>query len=141
MINVSEEGVYQPYSETFRSSASAESITWTGESRVFRIDDLTGAGPYADSQYVALPEGLPDRIGVLARQITEGESGVYARAKAIERYLESNYTYAFYEPGGPRPPQGRDPVDWFLFDHPEGTCECSAAHSWCWLGLWGYRRG
>ena len=122
MINVSEEGLYRPYSETFRSSGPVESITWTGESRVFRIDDLTGAGPYADSQYVALPEGLPDRIGVLARQITEGESGVYARAKAIEEYLESNYTYAFYEPGGPRPPQGRDPVDWFLFDHQEGTC-------------------
>ena len=71
---------------------------------------------------MALPEGLPDRIGVLARQITEGESGVYARAKAIEEYLESNYSYAFYEPGGPRPPPGQDPVDWFLFDHEEGTC-------------------
>ena len=20
------------------------------------------------------------------------------------------------------PPEGRDPVDWLLFDHPEGTC-------------------
>ena len=122
MVDVSEEGVYRPYSETFRGSGPAESITWTAESRVFRIDDLTGAGPYADSQYVALPEGLPERIGLLARQITEGESGVYARAKAIEQYLETNYSYAFYEPGGPRPPQGQDPVDWFLFNHGEGTC-------------------
>ena len=122
MIDVSEDGVYRPYSETFRSAGPADSITWTAESRVFRIDDLTGAGQYADSQYVALPEGLAGRIGELARTITDGESGVYARAKAIEEYLQSNYSYAFYEPGGPRPPSGRDPVDWFLFDHREGTC-------------------
>ena len=122
MINVSEDGLYRPYSETFRGSGPTESITWTAESRVFRIDDLTGAGAYADSQYVALPEGLPGRIGELARTITEGESGVYARAKAIEEYLVTNYSYAFYELGGPRPPQGQDPVDWFLFNHLEGTC-------------------
>ena len=122
LLGVTQGGIYRPYSETFRSAGATDSIEWTAVSRVFRIDDLTGAGAYADYQYVALPEGLPDRIGVLAREITEGESGVYARAKAIEKYLESNYSYAFYELGGPRPPPEQDPVDWFLFDHQEGTC-------------------
>ena len=122
LLSVTQDGTYRPYSETFRGAGATDSIKWTAESRVFRIDDLTGAGAYADSQYVALPEGLPNRIGVLARQITEGESGVYARAKAIEKYLESNYPYVLYEPGGPRPLTGQDPVDWFLFDHQEGTC-------------------
>ena len=122
LVNVSQDGLYRPYSETFRSAGATDSIEWTAVSRVFRIDDLTGAGAYADSQYVALPEGLPGRIGDLALVITGGESGVYARAKAIEKYLESNYAYVLYAPGGPRPPPGQDPVDWFLFDHLEGTC-------------------
>ncbi len=122
LIEVSQDGFFRPYSETFFSAESVASVTWTAESRVFRIDDLTGASAYADSQYVALPDGLPARISELARTITEGETGVYARAKAIEKYLESNYSYAFYRPGGARPPPGQDPVDWFLFDHREGTC-------------------
>ena len=122
LVSVSQHGLYRPYSGTFHSAIPTESIKWKAESREFRIDDLTGARAYADSHYVSLPEGLPERIGVLAREITEGETGTYAKAKAIEEYLESNYSYAFAQPGGPRPPPGRDPVDWFLFDRREGTC-------------------
>ena len=66
---------------------------------------------------------MPERVRELADTITAGHTYTYDKAKAIERYLKTNYTYAFADGSGEGGlPRGRDPVDWFLFDTQEGTC-------------------
>ena len=78
-----------------------------------------------DPAYTQLPEGMPARIRDLALEVTRGHTSTYAKAKALERHLSTQYTYSYADaPGGGTgtPPPGRDPVDWFLFDYQEGTC-------------------
>ena len=65
---------------------------------------------------------MPPRIQELAQRITSGYTSPYAKAKALEAYLKTQYTYRFADSPNDAPPLGRDPVDWFLFDHREGTC-------------------
>jgi transglutaminase-like putative cysteine protease len=70
--------------------------------------------------YLQLPAELPDRIGALARRVTEGASSTYDKVVAIDRFLETNYRYTI---DSPVPPEGRDAVDHFLFDARTGFCE------------------
>ena len=75
-----------------------------------------------DPTYTQLPDDLPDRIRNLALLLTREHASPYAKAKAIEGYLKSQYPYRFADSEDDLVPLGRDPVDWFLFDHREGTC-------------------
>ncbi len=70
----------------------------------------------------ALPDSVPGRVHELARQITAAHGTAYAKAKAIEQYLATNYTYQFADETTTPIPRGHDPVDWFLFESREGTC-------------------
>ena len=119
---VLEPGVYFPYSSTVRIENEAERVVWSARAVEFEEEVLRAAGAYEDAAYTQLPETVPGRVGELARQITEGYTGTYAQAKAIEQYLRESYAYAFAESGAAGPPAGRDPVDWFLFESREGTC-------------------
>lgn len=69
--------------------------------------------------YLSLPE-LPQRVLDLAAGIKAQGPGPYQRALAIENFLTANYTYSLDV--GPLP-EGRDAVDYFLFDQPCGYCE------------------
>ena len=87
-------------------------------------DDLRTAGdeypPWVWARYTELPPDLPERVAVLARNVTAGAATPYDRAKAIEQYLKNNYAYNLeIEP----PPFGADGVDYFLFDSREGYSE------------------
>ena len=119
---VFEPGVYFPYSSTVRIENEAERVVWSARAVEFEEEVLRAAGAYEDAVYTQLPETVPGRVGELAREITEGYTGTYAQAKAIEQYLRETYAYAFAESGVAGPPAGRDPVDWFLFESREGTC-------------------
>jgi hypothetical protein len=55
----------------------------------------------------------------LARDITDGVSGVGARAAAVEKHLQENYSYSLS--GMAR--IGPDPMTWFLLRSREGHCE------------------
>ena len=45
------------------------------------------------------------------------------RTPPTPNYRVGHHTYRFADGSGrERPPEGRDPMDWFLFDHREGTC-------------------
>ena len=119
---VFEPGVYFPYSSTVRIENEAERVVWSARAVEFEDEVLRAAGAYEDAVYTQLPETVPGRVAELAREITDGYSGTYAQAKAIEQYLRETYAYAFAESGAAGPPAGRDPVDWFLFESREGTC-------------------
>ncbi|HHH29476.1 MAG TPA: DUF3488 domain-containing protein, partial [Polyangiaceae bacterium] len=71
------------------------------------------------SRYLQLPEGLPERIGGLARGWTEGKKTDYARARAIERHLRTEYRYDLSSPSG----EDDHPLDHFLFESKRGHCE------------------
>ncbi|MDD3828550.1 MAG: transglutaminaseTgpA domain-containing protein, partial [Anaerolineae bacterium] len=73
--------------------------------------------------YLALPESVPRRVLDLARRVAGTDPGRYERAQRIEAYLRR---YA-YNLDLPRPPRGRDLVDWFLFDLQEGYCDYYAS--------------
>ena len=117
------DGRYHPISGTFSLDTPAESYGWVSRVPQFSSDQLQSADVVSGSIYTQLPEGLPDRIRQLALEITGGHDSPYAKARALESYLSSQYTYRFADgTGSEAPPPGRDPVDWFLFDQREGTC-------------------
>ena len=116
------DGSYAPFSATFVSEGNPTEYSWIAQHVEFPRDQLVGATPLADAAYTQLPENLPSRIRDLALEITSGHDGAYLKAKAIERFLRSNYAYAYASENTGTPPPGHDPVDWFLFEAQEGTC-------------------
>jgi len=74
--------------------------------------------------YLQVPEELPQRVRSLALRLTEGKDNPYDKAKAIEKYLRDNYPYTLHtEPT----PEGRDLVDYFLYDLKKGYCTYHAS--------------
>jgi transglutaminase-like putative cysteine protease len=83
--------------------------------------DLSLLGPYLD-RYTQLPETLPERVKVLAVEITEDKDNWYDKAKAIEQYFaEEAFVYDQFDV--PVPEEGQDYVDQFLFETQRGYCD------------------
>jgi transglutaminase-like putative cysteine protease len=74
-------------------------------------------------RYLQLPETLPRRVVELANQIAAPHTNPYDKAQAIESYLRQ-YPY---ETNIAAPPEGRDAVDYFLFDIKQGYCDYYAS--------------
>ncbi len=120
---VSVDGRFHPVSGTFSLDAPTESFSWVSRIPKFTRAQLESANVVSDPAYTQLPASLPQRIRDLAMDVTAGHESPYAKAKALDDYLSTQYTYKFADGSGrEEPPPGRDPVDWFLFDHREGTC-------------------
>ena len=79
---------------------------------------------WVTSRYLQLPPELPERVKSLARELTAPYDNPYDKATAIERYLRNNIAY---NEDIPPPPEGRDAVDYFLFDLREGYCNYYAS--------------
>ena len=76
--------------------------------------------PQKYEKYLEVPETVPARVEALARRITRNAETRYDKVKAIEDWLAANFRYAL---DSPVPPDGRDAVDYFLFDSDVGFCE------------------
>jgi transglutaminase-like putative cysteine protease len=74
-------------------------------------------------RYLQLPESLPQRVRLLAEEITQGQDTPYNKAVAVERYLR-NIPYNDQIAG---PGLAQDGVDYFLFDAKEGYCDYYAS--------------
>jgi len=70
-------------------------------------------------RYLQLPASLPDRVRLLAEEITADAETLYDRATALEQYLRHNITYDLTPPS---PPEGRDYVDFLLFSSRRDYC-------------------
>jgi protein-glutamine gamma-glutamyltransferase len=83
--------------------------------------DAPAAGaPEQNGEYLN-PGILSARARELALQATDGHRATqYDQVMALTTYLQHNYQYSL-QLG--QVPQGRDPVDWFLFDAKIGYCE------------------
>ena len=90
-------------------------------------ESLRAAGDdYPDwvrERYLQLPPILPRRVRGLAEEITRGYHNAYDKAAAIESYLRK----IPYNESIEAPPEGRDGVDYFLFDLREGYCDYYAS--------------
>lgn len=74
---------------------------------------------WVTERYLQLPPEITPRTRALAQEIAQGQETPYDIAVAVTRYLRDNIRYS---PRVPEPPRGREPVDWFLFDHRRGFC-------------------
>lgn len=72
--------------------------------------------------YLQLPEGM-ERIAGLAQEIAGRFSNPYDQLRALERFLEENFTYAL-ETGGTA---SDNPLEDFLFTRRRGHCEYFAS--------------
>ncbi len=71
-----------------------------------------------DERYLQLPEEMDERISQLAAQITGKANNRYEKAKAIEKYLQTQFGYTLELEAG-----GDEPLADFLFNIREGHCE------------------
>ncbi len=70
-------------------------------------------------RYLDMPDGISDRVRQLAQRITQRFDTPFERARAIEVFLKTDYTYNLdFVPA----PNGWEPNDWFLFESKEGIC-------------------
>jgi hypothetical protein len=75
--------------------------------------------PFDAAVFLQIPDGVPERVRDLARDVAGEAATPYDRALLIERFLRG-YTYNLEVPS---PPTDRDFVDYFLFDLEEGYCD------------------
>ncbi|HWI65667.1 MAG TPA: transglutaminaseTgpA domain-containing protein [Symbiobacteriaceae bacterium] len=85
-----------------------------------RIGTIGVSDEYAP--YLTNPEDLPDRVRQFTQTLTASAPTPYDKAAAIEGYLRS----LAYDLDAEAPPEGRDFVDFFLFDLKRGYCVYSA---------------
>lgn len=76
-----------------------------------------------EGAYLALPSRLPQRVVDLAKEATAEADTPYAQALALEAYLRSFP----YDLEVAKPPEGRDVVDYFLFELQRGYCDYFAS--------------
>lgn len=69
-------------------------------------------------KYLRLPN-LSERVYSLTEEITEKYDTPYEKASAIEEFLKNKYTY---DRNTSNLPEGREFVDYFLFDEKKGYC-------------------
>ncbi|NPV09983.1 MAG: hypothetical protein HPY83_18720 [Anaerolineae bacterium] len=74
-------------------------------------------------RYLTLPE-VPQRVVDLAAEVAGGADNPYDRLVAIQSYLRLNYDYDLQVP---QPAEGKDVVDYFLFESRRGFCDYYAS--------------
>ncbi len=87
------------------------------------VESLRGAGDadpdWVSARYLQIPDSLPASVGLKASELTAGAATRYDKAAAIEAFLQT----IPYSEQIDTPPQGRDRVEWFLFDEQRGYCD------------------
>ncbi|WP_017379566.1 DUF4129 domain-containing transglutaminase family protein [Paenisporosarcina sp. TG-14] len=89
--------------------------------RATTIESLAEVTPEFD-RYLQLPEELPERVRELSQSITENQTNLYDKARAIERYFSQN-GFLYDQSNISIPEANQDYVDQFLFDTKRGYCD------------------
>lgn len=79
---------------------------------------------WVGGRYLKLPDTVTPRTRELAATITAPYDNPYDKARAIESYLRSHITYNRQVSA---PPATVEPVDYLLFERPEGYCNYYAS--------------
>jgi hypothetical protein len=112
------------------SSVSQEALSRTAK-KLFNYDilkkdinmevvkqELISRSAEIKTWYTVLPDSLPERVRILADQLTKGCENDYDKLKAIETYLNS----LPYTTKVAKTPGREDFVDYFLFHQKKGYC-------------------
>ena len=118
-LNLDEQSAFDIFGGTLKAdSYRADSII-----PLFNEEDLRNAGQiypaWVQERYLALPLSIPERVLVLARDLTAKEPNPYDGAIAIESFLRS-FPYTLDVPVTPR---DQDISDYFLFRLQKGYCD------------------
>ena len=81
-----------------------------------------GNYPSKAQHYLQLPDEMDERISQFAAQVTEKSNNRYDKAKAVEKYLQTQFGYTLEMKAG-----GDQPLADFLFNVREGHCEYFAS--------------
>ena len=94
---------------------------------MYSEDELRAAGQdypnWVQEKFLSLPDGVPESVYTLARDLTATEPNPYDRAIALENYLRT-IPYTLDVDTGPR---NQDIVEYFLFDLQKGYCDYYAS--------------
>jgi len=128
-FNLSKPGLYREFNEYLRyfagSYPKAEDLRSQQLANVLEIyEELQSYSEEVYRIYTVLPEGIPERVISLAREITRGYATTYSKVKELESYLRENYRYTL---NPSYPPSEHDFVDYFLFEGKEGYCSYFAS--------------
>jgi transglutaminase-like putative cysteine protease len=74
---------------------------------------------HIEENYLQLPATITTRTIQLAQNITDGIDNPYNKTLAITNYLREEITY---QDSIPSIPEGKEPIDWFLFEYKKGFC-------------------
>jgi hypothetical protein len=85
---------------------------------------LADLAPSVRAAYLALPASLSPRVPLLAVRLTARAASPSAKVAVLRDWLQATHAYTLDLP--PRP-EGEDPVEDFLFEHPIGHCEYFAS--------------
>ncbi|MBN1622772.1 MAG: hypothetical protein JXN10_05600 [Clostridia bacterium] len=124
-IKNSKRGIYEDlmsrlYYVTYNADAYDNiRITNSMDSTLRDLYELSQKSNIIYWRYTNLPSDLPKRVVDLAIEITRDIDNDYERVVAIEEYLSDNNSYTLTVEDVP---DGRNFVDWFLFDTKEGYC-------------------
>lgn len=110
--------------ENFRRRISyiARSDTRIPSERELRADTEPSYPEEIKRFYLQLPRNLDPRIAAFARDNTHSAATAYDKARAIETYFKTHFSYSLDVKR-----QDRDPLAEFLFETREGHCEYFAA--------------
>ncbi|MBN1977089.1 MAG: transglutaminase domain-containing protein [Anaerolineae bacterium] len=79
---------------------------------------------WVTERYLQLPSSITPRTQALAREIAAGLDNPYDIAAAVTDYLRDNIEYVETVDS---PPEGQEPLDYFLFDSRQGFCNYYAS--------------
>jgi len=103
-----------------RAGDTFDARSWVTAPTIFQLMNASvGVPQNIAALYLQLPADFSQRIRTLAQVITQGKSTQYDKVDAITNWLRKNITY---ENSVPPPPDGTDPIDWFLFSYKKGFC-------------------
>ena len=128
----------QPYVTSLTGGEPALDFTSTlARRRLETGDSYTVVSQYADvtqqalreagtdypqeilGQYLQLPEEFSPRVRATAQDLTAGLTNKFDQVDAIETYLRT----IPYNDAIAAPPEGEDPIEYFLYDIREGYCD------------------
>ena len=95
----------------------------TAEAAELRDTAVTNIPPVIIARYTQLPDAVTQRTRDLAEEVTGQYDNPYDQARALEQFLRQ-YPYTL---DVELPPEGRDPVDFFLFELQKGYCDYYAS--------------
>ncbi|AFH59635.2 transglutaminase-like domain-containing protein [Paenibacillus caseinilyticus] len=102
-------------------------VSYTVESRLPAEEDAvrnalpSAYPPEILQRYLQLPDSVSARVRALAQGLTENGTSPYAKVKAVEDYLQSQFAYSLQNTRAAEP--GEDLVDRFLFEQKTGYCD------------------